>query len=226
MEYNIFFCGIGGSRSHNINLENSDYDFLFISSEYKGRLAKHQCLDGYNVITMSHDVFYRTIYSESYWASWQWFFMDYRSDNNFTSFIQENRDNFIYNNLPLLRQAYEEKIAKIKRSFPGFCIVNRKMVAYAFLFLNILRDLPRGQEPIKCFRPEGELHDFLINIRNGEYSEEYLWNEFLKLEEQKNRELKFYKSPRDEEFFRMVKNEIDKYNFLPYEDWKKEYTIK
>ena len=90
--------------------------------------------------------------------------------------------------------------------------------------MNILIDLPRGKEPIKCFRPEGEFHDFLINIRNGEYSEEYLWNEFLKLEEQKNKELKFYKAPRDEEFFRMVKNEIGKYNFLPYEDWKKMYN--
>lgn len=226
MEYNVFFCGIGGSRSHNINLENSDYDFLFFSSKYQERLAKHQCLDGYNVITMSDKVFYKTIYSESYWASWQWFFMDYRSNNGFTSFIQENRDNFIYDNLPLIRQAYEEKIAKVKHSFPGFCIVNRKMVAYAFLFLNLLCDLPQGKSPTKCMRPEGELHNFLINIRKGEYSEEYLWNEFLKLEEQKNKELKFYEAPRDEEFFRMVKNEIDKYNFLPYEDWKKEYTIK
>ena len=219
---NTFFCGIGGSRSYNLEIENSDYDFLFISSECKEERSKRQYIDGYNVITSSSDFLYRVCYSSPYWAAWQYFFMkEYKSKNDFTTFIQENRDNFIYKNLPLVYQSYNDEIQKVRECFSIFSAVNRKVLYRAFLFLNILCDLPQGKEPIKCFRLGGEFHDFLINIRKGKYSEEYLWNEFLKLEEQKNKELKFYEAPRDEEFFRMVKNEIDKYNFLPYEEWKK-----
>ena len=38
--------------------------------------------------------------------------------------------------------------------------------------------------------------------------------------EVKDKHIKFYDSPRDEELFRTVKSEIGRYNFLPYEDWK------
>lgn len=219
---NIFFCGIAGSRSYNLEVEESDYDFLFISSEHKEKTSKRQYVDGYNIITSSKDFLYRVIYSDPYWAAWQYFFMkEYKSNNSFIDFITENRDGFIYKNLPLVYQSYDNEIQKVKECFSIFTSVNRKILHRSFFFLNFLCDLPQGKEPIKCMRPEGELHDFLINIRKGEYSEEYLWNEFLKLEEQKNKEIKFYDAPRDEEFFRMVKNEIDKYNFLPYEEWKK-----
>lgn len=47
---------------------------------------------------------------------------------------------------------------------------------------------------------------------------------FLQLEKEKDKEIKFYNAPRDEEFFKMLKNEIDKYNFLPYEEWEKLYN--
>ena len=94
------------------------------------------------------------------------------------------------------------------------------------MFLYLLRGLAQGKSPAECIKPTDELHDFLINVRKGKYEEKYLWEQFLQLEKEKDKEIKFYSVPRDEEFFRMVKNEIDKYNFLPYEEWKKEYTIK
>lgn len=220
-----FFCGVGGSRAHHIEIESSDYDLLFIASDVPTRMSTHEYFEdtGYNVISSPPQWFFDRVYDTRYWAVWQYFYLlEYKSTNDFTAFIQENRDNFIHKNRQLLLAAYEEKIAKIKRSFSGFCIVNRKMVAYAFLFLYLLRDLPQGKAPIECFRPDGEIHDFLINVRHGEYSEEFLWDRFQALEAAKNHERAFYNTPRDEDFFRMVKSELDRYNFLPYEEWKKQ----
>lgn len=225
---NTFFCGIAGSRTYNLQVERSDIDFCFLSSicpKEKGCLYENK--DGYNIITMYDKFFFQLLYSEPYWATWQWFFMkEYKSKNAFTEFIQLNRNNFVYKNLPLFYKSQNKIVQVVKDNFEVYYQAGRKNVAYAFLFLHVFINLAQGKEPVKCFRPEGEMHNFLINIRNGEYPKEYLWNEFLKLEEQKNKELKFYDVSRDEEFFRMVKNEIDKYNFLPYEEWKKEYAIK
>lgn len=218
---NTVFCVVGGSRSYNLEIETSDYDFLIFSSDCKEKYARYEFIDDYNVITSSPQRMFNQIYDTPYWAAWQWFFpYEWKSSGEFTNFIKKQQNEFVYKNLPLVKQSYEEKISKIKNSFSAFCLVNRKMVAYSFLFLNLLRDLPQGKQPIRCIRPEGELHEFLINIRKGEYSEEYLRNEFLILEQEKNKHIKFYEKPRDEDFFRMVKNEIEKYNFLPYEDYK------
>lgn len=226
MEYNnTIFCSIAGSRSYGLELEKSDYDFLIFSSECKEKYARYECIDNYNVITSSPQRMFQQLYDTPYWAAWQWFFpYEWKSNNEFTTFVKEHQNDFVYKNLPLVKQSHEEKIMKIKNAFSGFCIVNRKMVAYSFLFLHLLRDLAQGKSPAECIKPTGELHDFLISVRKGEYEEKYLWERFLQLEKEKDKEIKFYNVPRDEEFFKTLKNEIDKYNFLPYEDWKKMYN--
>lgn len=225
MLINSYFCSIAGSRSYGLELEKSDYDFLIFSSECKEKYARYECIDNYNVITSSPQRMFQQLYDTPYWAAWQWFFpYEWKSNNEFTTFIKEHQNDFVYKNLPLVKQSHEEKILKIKNAFSGFCIVNRKMVAYSFLFLYLLRDLAQGKNPAECIKPTGEYHNFLVDIRKGEYEEKYLWEQFLKLEKEKDKEIKFYSVPRDEEFFKTLKNEIDKYNFLPYEDWKKMYN--
>ena len=222
-----FFCSIAGSRSHGLEVETSDYDFLIFSSDCKEKYARYECIDNYNVITSSPERMFRQIYDTPYWATWQWFFpYEWKSNNEFTKFVKRNRNDFIYRNLPLVRKSFEKNIETTKNYFHGFCEVSQKAVAYSFLFLYLLRDLAQGKSPAECIKPTGKLHDFLIDVRKGKYEEKYLWEQFLQLEKEKDKESKFYEKPRDEEFFRMVKNEIDRYNFLPYEEWKKEYTIK
>lgn len=225
MLINSYFCSIAGSRSYGLEVEKSDYDFLIFSSECKEKYARYECIDNYNVITSSPQRMFQQLYDTPYWAAWQWFFpYEWKSNNEFTTFIKEHQNDFVYKNLPLVKQSYEEKIMKIKNAFSGFCIVNRKMVAYSFLFLYLLRDLAQGKNPAECIKPTGEYHNFLIDVRKGEYEEKYLWERFLQLEKEKDKEIKFYNVPRDEKFFKTLKNEINKYNFLPYEDWKKMYS--
>ena len=220
LENNILYCGLGGSRAKNVNIINSDYDYVCVKTDLKDEVT-FEVIQDKNLITWTTESFFRRLYDTKHMFRLDTIFLgNFLEENNFTHFIKENREDFVYKNLGLLLESYEDNFNWVKEYFTGLYRVSKKILMYSFLHMNILIDLPQGKEPIKCFCPEGELHDFLINIRNGEYSEEYLWNEFLKLEEQKNKELKFYEAPRDEEFFRMVKNEIDKYNFLPYEDWK------
>lgn len=222
-----FFCSIAGSRSYGLEVEQSDYDFLIFSSECGEKYARYECIDSYNVITSSPQRMFHQLYDIPYWATWQWFFpYEWKSSNEFTDFVRSYQNDFIYKNLPLVKQSYEYKIEITKNSFHGFYEVSQKAVAYSFLFLYLLRDLAQGKSPAECIKPTDKLHDFLIDVRKGKYEEKYLWEQFLQLEKEKDKEAKFYEKPRDEEFFRMVKNEIDRYNFLPYEEWKKEYIIK
>lgn len=222
---NTYFCSIAGSRSYGLEVEQSDYDFLIFSSECKEKYARYELVDNYNVITSSPQRMFSQIYDTPYWATWQWFFpYEWKSKNEFTDFIRNHQNDFVYKNLPLIKQSHEYKIEITKNSFHGFCEVSKKAVAYSFLFLYLLRDLAQGKSPAECIKPTGELHDFLISVRKGEYEEQYLWERFLQLEKEKDKEIKFYSVPRDEEFFRMLKSEMGKYNFLPYEDWKKMYN--
>ena len=222
---NTYFCSIAGSRSYGLEVEQSDYDFLIFSSECKEKYAQYELVDNYNVITSSPQRMFSQIYDTPYWATWQWFFpYEWKSKNEFTDFIRNHQNDFVYKNLPLIKQSHEYKIEITKNSFHGFCEVSKKAVAYSFLFLYLLRDLAQGKSPAECIKPTGELHDFLISVRKGEYEEQYLWERFLQLEKEKDKEIKFYSVPRDEEFFRTVKSEMEKYNFLPYEDWKKMYN--
>lgn len=222
---NTYFCSIAGSRSYGLEVEQSDYDFLIFSSECKEKYARYELVDNYNVITSSPQRMFSQIYDTPYWATWQWFFpYEWKSKNEFTDFIRSHQNDFVYKNLPLIKQSHEYKIEITKNSFHGFCEVSKKAVAYSFLFLYLLRDLAQGKSPAECIKPTGELHDFLISVRKGEYEEQYLWERFLQLEKEKDKEIKFYSVPRDEEFFRTLKSEMEKYNFLPYEDWKKMYN--
>jgi hypothetical protein len=222
---NTYFCSIAGSRSYGLEVEQSDYDFLIFSSECKEKYARYELVDNYNVITSSPQRMFSQIYDTPYWATWQWFFpYEWKSKNEFTDFIRNHQNDFVYKNLPLIKQSHEYKIEITKNSFHGFCEVSKKAVAYSFLFLYLLRDLAQGKSPAECIKPTGELHDFLISVRKGEYEEQYLWERFLQLEKEKDKEIKFYSVPRDEEFFRTLKSEMEKYNFLPYEDWKKMYN--
>lgn len=211
------YCVLGGSRAHGMEVSGSDHDLLLLDSSCAEWPSVRRCVDGYNVISMAPEALFHALYDRPLWCALQWVFpREWKSDGGFSDFMRENGERVIYGNLPHVRATMEQKIGKIRQAFPGFCAVSRKMTAYAFLFLCFLRDLPQGKPVADCIRPSGELHDFLLDIRSGAYTTEFLWDAFQRLEAEKDREAAFFDAPRDEAFFAELKAEMGKYSFLPY----------
>lgn len=228
--FNSFYCAIAGSRTYNLQTEKSDIDLLFLNSNLITKdypIVKLSIQDRYNLIECHPTQFLSNLFTTEYWAVWQWLYpYEFKLDNTITEYIKQTRDNIVQNNLKLLYNSlYNQKIKIIIERPETFYKVKVKFFAYAILFANQLYEYAEGNNFISSQCPEGVLHKQLIDLRQDKIS----YNEAFSLLQyylQKLEKVKDYylKSETNEKINQEFSNEILKYNYLDYSEYKKQYS--
>lgn len=140
LENNILYCGLGGSRAKNVNIINSDYDYVCVKTDLKDEVT-FEVIQDKNLITWTTESFFRRLYDTKHTFRLDTIFLgNFLEENNFTHFIKENREDFVYKNLGLLLESYEDNFNWVKEYFTGFYRVSKKILMYSFLHMNILID--------------------------------------------------------------------------------------
>ncbi len=164
----MLYVGIVGSRSHGINIARSDTDISILRDT--GVEYSTSFLDGINTLTSSLDRFKKTMISEDapVWYFTQWLFPEiFLVKNGLTDYVIENRDKIIRVKHPIVYNTLMKRANGLEYHANFMYKKHPKRMAYSTLFYSVLANYAEGMPFAKAHRPEGELHDFLIDMRLG-----------------------------------------------------------
>lgn len=207
------YKAIVGSRSHGIEIPESDLDISIV--KVSNTLYKTTIHDNINNLISSESKFISDMFSPyPNWYFSQYLFPKEFIDNNaLTDYIKSNREAIMFERRDVLYNVLIRNASASATFFNQLYDKRPKRAAYSILFYSILANYADGMPFAQAHKPDGELHDFLVNIRLGQIPvEEALARkelERLRVEKAKNFYLENQSKKILNEFEQVILQEID-----------------